>query len=92
MPNAMLLHIGDVNIVHAPVLHSHRVQCSETPSPAQNLLINIHTLSSQICPRKINLLHKLRMRLWNIIEREHPKAEFEEQVSTEGNDGPEWKL
>lgn len=59
---------------------------------SQNSLVNIHALSPQICPRHIDLLHKLRMRLGNVVECENAVSEFEEEVCTEGNEGPEWKL
>ena len=32
------------------------------------------------------------MCLWYIVERENAVSEFEEQVGTEGYEGPEWQL
>jgi hypothetical protein len=62
------------------------------PKPLLDTLINIHTLSPQIRPRQINLLHKLRVRLGYIVECEDAVSEFEEEVCAEGNEGPERKL
>jgi len=54
--------------------------------------IHIHALRPQICSRKINLFHKLRMRLGHIIESKHSPTEFEEQVCAKCNEGPKWQL
>jgi hypothetical protein len=55
-------------------------------------LVNLHTLSPQISPRQINLLHEFCVSLGDIVECEDAEAEFEEEVGTEGDEGPEWQL
>jgi hypothetical protein len=63
------------------------VQCIS--SRVLGYLVNLHTLSPQISPRQINLLHELCVCLGDIVECEYAEPEFEEQVGTEGDEGPE---
>jgi len=72
---------------------SEQLLYNPPPKPkiqAPDYLVHIHTLSSQIRSRKVNLLHQLCMCLGHIVEGKHPPAEFEEEVRAEGDKGPEW--
>jgi len=88
-------------IIRAPFYDYKRTSSSKQlsapapmlPSPRyMEYLVNLHTLSPQISPRQINLLHEFCVCLGNVVECENAEAEFEKEIGTEGNEGPEWQL
>ena len=58
----------------------------------ERLLVNINALRPQLCLCLFNLCHQLFVCLWNIVEAVHTVAELEKEISTEGDECPEWKL
>lgn len=53
------------------------------PTKYAENLVNLHTLSLQISPRQIDLLHEFCVCLGDVVECEDAVAEFEEEVGTE---------
>ena len=86
LPASPKVFQGHMTIVQIPF------SFSRSSKPRASNLINVHTLSSQILPRQLNLLHELRMRLGHIVECEDAVSEIEEEECAEGDEGPEWQL
>ena len=58
----------------------------------EHLLVNSNALRPQLFLCFFNLCHQFFVCLWNIVEAVHIIAEFEEEISAEGYEYPEWKL